>query len=623
METGGASGRERGAPEGLGDADAGTTSTIVHSRSAKAKHVVAEDAEGIWLEVDALDGDATKGGANAANPARLPIVRRARWKARDVFIPRASEGLSEWSESSLRGAGAAGSDGAKVHVLLYSTPCPPLVRVSTRIDGRSHGHTTRDSAAVDGLETESLTGLEWATRAMEEAGRMVGGGSGRVGGRASGAVDAGGEAGRGLLARATAAALGALDARVIPGLKERHNWVGWDKGGETLKWRNACEVFATAHVLRSRLRWLNGTGGPSGFGDAAIAHSSRAALGGRALQAVLDLALGCLTASLLLTREDAIVRVVMGGSWSTTTTISSSGPPMPLGGETVRANANWIMRGDPLGVKLHAPLAAVLGAAALQLVESLGVVLEQPGCAAFFRRAVRCLAASGAMGGFSLQAALAADLTTFLTTHIGALHVYSSLLVTAQLAAAQWLYCLINPPRNKGAADHVASGADEGNRQHQGRFAFTRLEATTAGVLALTPVMLLLPTTLAFYLSYLALHALTISVRAAMVLASAALQYPPLQLLAIKLAHPHAFPGGVAVVPVVPEAGRGGCGGDAVRYVRVEARGAGTGVLLRPFVTAAAEWGRATAAAVVGACASCGRLPVALVPFEPEELEYF
>ena len=112
----------------------------------------------------------------------------------------------------------------------------------------------------------------------------------------------------------------------------------------------------------------------------------------------------------------------------------------------MRANANWIMHGDPLGVKLHVPLARGLGAAALNLVEGLGAVLAHPACEAAMSTAVTALAASGVLGGLSLQAALAADLTTFLTTHIAALHVYSSLLVTAQLAAAGYLYRLMNPP---------------------------------------------------------------------------------------------------------------------------------------------------------------------------------
>jgi hypothetical protein len=53
------------------------------------------------------------------------------------------------------------------------------------------------------------------------------------------------------------------------------------------------------------------------------------------------------------------------------------------------------------------------------------------------RGGVVLVAWSGVVGGMSLQAALAADVTTFLTTHLAALHVYSSLIVTAQIAAAR------------------------------------------------------------------------------------------------------------------------------------------------------------------------------------------
>jgi len=49
--------------------------------------------------------------------------------------------------------------------------------------------------------------------------------------------------------------------------------------------------------------------------------------------------------------------------------LSGRAVPMPLWGGVVRANAEWIMHGDPLGVKLHVPLARGLGAAALSLVE--------------------------------------------------------------------------------------------------------------------------------------------------------------------------------------------------------------------------------------------------------------
>ena len=75
----------------------------------------------------------------------------------------------------------------------------------------------------------------------------------------------------------------------------------------------------------------------------------------------------------------------------------------------------------------------------------------------------------------------------------------------------------------------------------------SRMEGRVFGALALAPVALLLPTTAAFYLSYLALHALTVFARAAAVLVSATLQHPRMDLVALRLCHPAAFPGGVTI----------------------------------------------------------------------------
>jgi hypothetical protein len=73
----------------------------------------------------------------------------------------------------------------------------------------------------------------------------------------------------------------------------------------------------------------------------------------------------------------------------------------------------------------------------MTMVDSLSVAMRYPGCAEVMRGGVVLVAWSGVVGGMSLQAALAADVTTFLTTHLAALHVYSSLIVTAQIAAAR------------------------------------------------------------------------------------------------------------------------------------------------------------------------------------------
>ena len=153
-------------------------------------------------------------------------------------------------------------------------------------------------------------------------------------------------------------------------------------------------------------------------------------------------------------------------------------------------------------MKLHRPLARALGGAALALVDELGRGVRQPSTARAMGAAIDALALAGSLGGFSLQAALAADVTTFLTTHVATLHVYSSLLVTAQIASAGALYRTLafgaaapyaapfRMPRKSREAHAKRDASALGN--------LSRLEATVFGILALAPVALLLPTTTAF-----------------------------------------------------------------------------------------------------------------------------
>ena len=281
-------------------------------------------------------------------------------------------------------------------------------------------------------------------------------------------------------------------------------------------------------------------------------------------------------------------------------------PPL---GDLIRDNAEWLMRGSPLGVKLHAPLARALGAAAMLLVEALGsVVSSRP-----FRRGIRfcvsVVARAGPLGGASLSLALAADLTTFLTTHVAALHVYSSLLVTAQWHFGKKLVAVVASRHEKKT-----------------------VHSSTFGVLALTPLGLLFPTTLAFYLSYLAIHAFTVFARASLVFSAAAAQHAPLEAVVVRLTHPKAFPGETEVRRI--DSGRAKTktmtmttndddddDDDALILFCRPAGAFETSTSL--FASAAARWTGATLRAVAGACGSLGRLPVALVPFEPERAELF
>lgn len=420
-------------------------------------------------------------------------------------------------------------------------------------------------------------------------------------------------------ARALCARLArALEVKWVPGLRQRHAWVAprrrrrasdsddadsddaeiGDVGDvarpSPFMFRDACELFASAKVIRSRARWFaRGDDAPAVPADVGARCPSlrRAALFGRALQILLDLALGFALRSVLLANADALVAfaagedaVPPGGRKNARATRSARTPPL---GALIRANAEWLMRGSPLGVKLHAPLARALGGAAMTLVEALGVVCSTATFHRFVRACVEAVARAGPVGGASLSLALAADLTTFLSTHVAALHVYSSLLVTGQWHVGKRLALI------------VARNAS--------------VESATFGVLALTPLALLFPTTLAFYLSYLAIHAFTVVARASLVFAAAAAQHAPLEEIVAVCVHPKAFPGTTSVTSRFR---------DGALFLRVDPAGVYE-TATAPFFAAAARWAAGTLRAVAEACGSLGRLPVALVPFEPDAADLF
>jgi len=484
-------------------------------------------------------------------------------------------------------------------VVRYATPNPP--------------------AEAFGSKSASAP-FRWALRAANEAGRLANGTAKKTAvayhDPRSFAIPR--------RARACAAAVArALEHKWVPGLRRRHAWLAprrrgksdvsdsddSDTGGtakqksrtdssraprqknererDSVVFRDACELFASAKVIRSRARWFaRGDDAPAVPADVGARCPSlrRAALFGRALQILLDLALGFALRSVLLANADALVAFAAGeDAYEGGRKNAKRTPPL---GALIRANAEWLMRGSPLGVKLHAPLARALGGAAMTLVEALGVVCSTATFHRGVRACVEAVARAGPVGGASLSLALAADLTTFLSTHVAALHVYSSLLVTGQWHVGKRL------------ASVVARNAS--------------VESATFGVLALTPLALLFPTTLAFYLSYLAVHAFTVVARASLVFAAAAAQHAPLEALVAVCAHPKAFPGTTSVVATR----------DGALFLRVDPAGVFE-TATAPFFSAAARWAAGTARAVAEACGSLGRLPVALVPFEPEPADLF
>lgn len=415
-----------------------------------------------------------------------------------------------------------------------------------------------------------------------------------------------------------------LQTKWIPGLRSKHAWYDARKNDPITnskdqnptaqrkpgKWRDTTEVFASAKVLRCRLRWLeNGGDGDIVSSDVARLCPSllRALVFGRLVQIVLDILLGVLLKTLLLKNVDTFVAFASGTNYLKSKGLGSA-IPTPLFGESIRKNAGWLMRGSPLGVKLHAPLCNVLGTWAMLLVEALGQVVSTQMFRAGIKTCITLIAQIAPFGGASLSLALLADVTTFLTTHVAALHVYSSLLVTAQWVFGQKLLRMV-------------MGSSSGNslKKSNTMGALSRLESTTFGVLALTPLSLLFPTTFAFYASYLAIHAFTVSARGVLVFFSSVVQHLPLHLTALRVFNPNSFPGVVDIkVRRSIDGKKRESGKERALYVMTRVPVPSYRVSVSQFTTAAFVWVSTVVVAVASACVSLGRLPVALIPFEPD-----
>ena len=404
-------------------------------RGARARDPVPRGDAPLWIE-------ACEASTSSSD---LPVVTVARWRGADLLPDPQDPDLD--------------LEPAAVHLLLYPTPNPPNLRLVP--PGSEEEEEDDDDAhhsdAHPSLFPRAAPSLAWAARAMDRAGRLA---------RPDAPTPRRASPSWRAVRAAAKTAADALDRECIPGFRNRHAW-SWSPPATTTtetdsKTRSktsssddGSNVGSNPAVVSGgdaratcsrRLAWFVRAVGSPTAATAETRSSYRwssvraAAWAGRAGQTAVDLALGRLVARWLLTRRADVARVALHG-WRFASPEPASGSasapssalhPSPLFGDAVRANAAWIMEGSPLGVKLHRPLARALGGAALALVDELGRVVRQPSTARAMGAAIDALALAGSLGGFSLQAALAADVTTFLTTHVATLHVYSSLLVTAQ-----------------------------------------------------------------------------------------------------------------------------------------------------------------------------------------------
>jgi hypothetical protein len=171
-----------------------------------------------------------------------------------------------------------------------------------------------------------------------------------------------------------------------------------------------------------------------------------------------------------------------------------------INGDYLIRNANWLAKGDPLGVKLHLPLSRTLSGLAVVLAEGYASVLGVR-----FDTIVRNIDERLWFLGLTTQLAFLSDCMFLFTSHAAALHVYSSLLITAQVAFGKFCYeaGFGRPLQRRKEEEHTTK------RQST--------ESLVFGVLFVPPIFLFFPTTFAYFASYLVLHAAALLVRAMVV----------------------------------------------------------------------------------------------------------
>ena len=481
-----------------------------------------------------------------------------------------------WDEAPRASARVRRPDGRWVRadnavVILCPMPDPPLMVMTLGGD-----YVSEDGAAC---------AFELALADLNDAGRAANGFVEHDVGSSSSAPSSLSIVSRAIVAVIDAALRG-LDYKCIKSLGTEARW----GGGVTT--RSVCEVSASACVLRARLVLARSLLVRDGMDWRRSSRLDKRRLVARAVQVAVDIFAGVCVARVRDSRDVsfALERVVVGG-WGT-----RPGSRDLLGTRVIETNARWISHGDPLGVKLHVPLARALGSLGVGFASTLSGAYESSSAVKAYLGFVSFSLRHGGIFGASMVFAIAADTMTIFTSHISALHVYSSLFITAQLRCVRFLYRrFINPKLPpKGFKAPLADARPR------------TVEEVVVGTLTLPPLLLLFPTVFFYYMSYLVLHAGTVLVRLVMVFAASTLLAFPTDDVLVRLWTPYAFP---QSVDLRTRALHG------VEFATIVPTCRSFGDVLQPFARQAGAWLGAVAVAVARACATCGRFPLALVPF--------
>ncbi|CAI9274879.1 unnamed protein product [Lactuca saligna] len=145
------------------------------------------------------------------------------------------------------------------------------------------------------------------------------------------------------------------------------------------------------------------------------------------------------------------------------------------------------LMGNPAGFKLNTELAGVLGTLSLNAIQFWSTVLGSMRFLFIFF--IKGLAISGVIFGITTPAALTLDMITISTTHISTLHWLISLIYSRQIQATTALWRLFRGQKWNPLRERLDS------------YDYT-VEQHIVGSLLFTPLLLVLPTTSAFYMSF-------------------------------------------------------------------------------------------------------------------------
>ncbi|KAI3713650.1 hypothetical protein L1987_72233 [Smallanthus sonchifolius] len=234
------------------------------------------------------------------------------------------------------------------------------------------------------------------------------------------------------------------------------------------------------------------------------------------LSVVIDMLLGNLFGLALLTHADSVCLSIF--------TITSD-----------ITNNWWLiscarLMGNPAGFKLNTELAGVLGTFSLNTIQIWSTLWGSMRFIFIFF--IKGLAVSGVLFGFTTPTSLTVDLITVSTTHVSTLHWLISLIYSRQIQATTALWRLFRGQKWNPLRERFDS------------YDYT-VEQHIVGSLLFTPLLLLLPTTSAFYMSFTIIN-MTIGFICTLIeVAISLIHATPYTKIFIWLLRPSRFPCGI------------------------------------------------------------------------------